>query len=77
MRARSKLAVASVTSENKKARRDWRLTYERPGSDAVPTRIVVELAGDRPALLATAPKLPETWVRAHEKWTAAAGGRKM
>jgi len=65
------LAVVSVTSENKKARRDWRLTYESKRGDGVPTRVVVELAGDKPALLASAPKLPETWVRAHEKWTAA------
>ncbi len=63
--------VVSASGENRKARRDTRVVFEsrteRAGEAA--RRLVVSLAGDVPALYATALKLPEEWVREREKST--------
>ena len=64
-------AGVSSSGENRKARRDTRVVFEsrtdRAGEAA--RRLFVSLAGDVPALYATALKLPEEWVRAREKST--------
>ncbi len=64
-------SVVSASGENRKARRDTLVVFEskaeRVGEAA--RRLVVSLAGDVPALYATALKLPEEWVRQREKST--------
>ncbi|MGA7992851.1 MAG: CPBP family intramembrane glutamic endopeptidase, partial [Thermoanaerobaculia bacterium] len=63
--------LVSASGENRKARRDTLVVFEskteRAGEAA--RRLVVALAGDVPALYATALKLPEEWVRQREKST--------
>jgi membrane protease YdiL (CAAX protease family) len=63
--------IVSASGENRKARRDTLVVFEskaeRVGEAA--RRLVVSLAGDVPALYATALKLPEEWVRQREKST--------
>lgn len=59
--------VASKAEEAPK-RRDHRLVFES-ANEGVLTRTVVEIAGDRPALYATALKLPEKWVEERRRWT--------
>ncbi len=65
--------VVSSKSEARKARRDTHVVseskLERAGEAT--RRAVSSLAGDVPSLFATALKLPEEWVRAREKSTAA------
>jgi hypothetical protein len=65
--------VVSSKSEVRKARRDTLVVsesrLERAGEAA--RRAVTGLAGEVPSLFATALKLPEEWVRAREKSTAA------
>ena len=65
--------VVSSNSEARKARKDTHVVFEsrleRVGEAA--RRAVTGLAGDVPSLFATALKLPEEWVRAREKSTAA------
>ena len=65
--------VVSSKSEARKARRDTHVVSEsrldRAGEAT--RRAVTGLAGDVPSLFATALKLPEEWVRAREKSTAA------
>ena len=65
--------VVSSKSEARKARRDTLVVsesrLEHVGEAA--RRAVTGLAGDVPSLFATALKLPEEWVRAREKSTAA------
>ncbi|HSB62779.1 MAG TPA: CPBP family intramembrane glutamic endopeptidase [Thermoanaerobaculia bacterium] len=65
--------VVSAKSEARKARRDTHVVsesrLERAGEATL--RAVTGLAGDVPSLFATALKLPEEWVRAREKSTAA------
>lgn len=69
----SRLTLVSSKAETRKARRDHRLVLES-AADAVGEarrRVVVELAGEKPVLVATALKLPEEWVRARERSTPA------
>ena len=65
--------AVSSKSEARKARRDTLVVFEsrleRAGEAA--RRAVTGFAGDVPSLFATALKLPEDWVRAREKSTAA------
>ncbi len=63
--------VVSASGENRKARRDTRVVFESKAERAgeAARRLVVSLAGDVPALYATALKLPEEWVREREKST--------
>ncbi|HEX2799380.1 MAG TPA: hypothetical protein VHQ44_06885, partial [Thermoanaerobaculia bacterium] len=65
--------VVSSKSEARKARKDTHVVFEsrleRAGEAT--RRAVTGLAGDVPSLFATALKLPEEWVRAREKSTAA------
>jgi membrane protease YdiL (CAAX protease family) len=65
--------VVSSKSEARKARKDTHVVFEsrleRAGEAT--RRAVAGLAGDVPSLFATALKLPEEWVRAREKSTAA------
>ena len=67
----AKWTLVSSSGENRKARRDTLVVFEskqeRAGEAA--RRLVVSLAGDVPALHATALKLPEDWVRGREKST--------
>jgi membrane protease YdiL (CAAX protease family) len=67
--------VVAQKAETRKARSDHRVTFEstRPKErvgEAV-RRVVVELAGEKPALMATGLKLPEEWMRQREKWAPA------
>jgi membrane protease YdiL (CAAX protease family) len=64
------LTVVSTRGQARKSRRDTHIAYEaaEPVAEA-PRRYVVEMAGDKPALFATALKLPEVWVRAGERTT--------
>ncbi len=64
--------VVSSKSEARKARRDTLVVFESKLERAgeATRRVVTGLAGDVPALFATALKLPEEWVRAGEKSTA-------
>src|SRR5262249_7801789 len=54
------------------ARRDHRVVFESLVEKAggAPRRVVVEMAGEKGALFATALKLPEDWVRRREKWSS-------
>jgi hypothetical protein len=63
--------VVSASGENRKARRDTLVVFESKAERAgeAARRLVVSLAGDVPALYATALKLPEEWVRQREKST--------
>jgi membrane protease YdiL (CAAX protease family) len=65
--------VVSSKSEARKARRDTLVVSESRLEHAgeAARRAVTGLAGDVPSLFATALKLPEEWVRAREKSTAA------
>lgn len=76
------MRIVSANAQVRKARRDHRIVFESGTQSAAgaPRRVVVELAGDRSSLLATALKLPEEWVRARErstKWTYLAIGWKV
>src|SRR5262249_15703343 len=65
------LGVVSTQGQARKSRRDARVAYESKAPIAgAPRRFVVELAGDKPALFATALKLPEDWIRAARGTTA-------
>ena len=68
------LAVVSFRSEERKGRRDARIVYEASDDSAgeARLRVTVELAGEAPALLVKALKLPEEWVRERDRTTAAA-----
>jgi len=65
--------VVSSKSEARKARKDTDVVFESRLEKAgeATRRAVTGLAGDVPSLFATALKLPEEWVRAREKSTAA------
>ncbi|MFI5120150.1 MAG: CPBP family intramembrane glutamic endopeptidase [Thermoanaerobaculia bacterium] len=65
--------VVSSKSETRKARKDTHVVFESrlERSGEATRRAVTGLAGDVPSLFATALKLPEEWVRAREKSTAA------
>ena len=65
--------VVSSKSEARKARRDTLVVFESRLEHAgeAARRAVTGFAGDVPSLFATALKLPEDWVRAREKSTAA------
>jgi len=65
--------VVSSKGEAKKARRDTLVVSESRLEHAgeAARRAVTAFAGDAPSLFATALKLPEDWVRAREKSTAA------
>jgi hypothetical protein len=65
--------VVSSKSEARKARKDTQIVFESKLERAgeATRRAVTGLAGDVPSLFATALKLPEEWVRARKKSTAA------
>ena len=65
--------VVSSKSEARKARKDTHVVFESRLEKAgeATRRAVTGLTGDVPSLFATALKLPEEWVRAREKSTAA------
>jgi membrane protease YdiL (CAAX protease family) len=65
--------AVSSKSEARKARKDTHVVFESKLERAgeATRRAVTGLAGDVPSLFATALKLPEEWVRAREKSTAA------
>ncbi|MEO6324256.1 MAG: CPBP family intramembrane glutamic endopeptidase [Thermoanaerobaculia bacterium] len=67
------MKVVSSNAQTRKARRDHRIVFEstRQLAGTAPRRVVVELVGNKPALLATALKLPEAWVRARDRSTPA------
>jgi membrane protease YdiL (CAAX protease family) len=66
-----RFTLVSASGENRKARRDTLVVFESKADRAgeAARRLVVSLAGDVPALYATALKLPEEWVRQREKST--------
>lgn len=67
------LTVVSATAEERRARRDHRIDFEAasPSAGGARRRVAVEVAGDRPSVVATALKLPEEWARAQGRSTAA------
>lgn len=69
----AKLEVVSSNAEERKARRDHRIVFEVPSQAAgeARRRVVVQVAGDSPSLVATALKLPEAWARERGRSTAA------
>lgn len=78
----SRLNVVSAKAESRKARKDHRVVFESPDDAAgeARRRVTVEVAGDRPVLVATGLKVPEEWARAREPWrpsTYAATGWKV
>ena len=69
----AKLAVVSSNAEERKARRDHRVVFEVPSASVAEARrrVIVQVAGDAPSLVATALKLPESWARARGRSTGA------
>ncbi len=67
------LTVVSQVAEERKGRRDHRIVFESGGetAGAARRRVLVDVAGDAPSLVATALKLPEDWVRARRRSTGA------
>ncbi len=70
----ARFSVVSVKSEERKARRDHRIVYESLSERAgdATRRVAVELAGAVPVTVATALKLPESWVRERDRMRPAA-----
>ena len=69
----AKLTIVSTKEAVRKERLDHHIVFESEAEKAggAPRRVLVNLAGDKPSLLATALKLPEEWARARDKRTAA------
>jgi len=67
------LVVVSSNAEERRARRDHRIVFEVAGQAAgeARRRVTVEVAGERPSVVATALKLPEEWARGQARSTAA------
>ncbi len=67
------LAVVSAVEKERPARRDHRIVFESTDDAAgeARRRVLVDVAGGRTSLVATALKLPEEWVRARRRSTGA------
>ncbi len=67
------LAVVSAVEKERPARRDHRIVFESTEDAAgeARRRVLVDVAGGRASLVATALKLPEEWVRARRRSTGA------
>jgi len=67
------LVLVSSRAEERKARRDHLLVFEVPSQVAgeARRRVTIEVAGEKPSLVATALKLPEAWARARSRSTGA------
>ena len=69
------LGVVSASSVERAARRDHSVVFEAAETvGGARRRVAVDVAGTRPALVATALKLPEEWTRARRRSTPATYG---